>query len=189
MSDTECMGSNPCVQCRVTPETKDRLRAIARERQTTESALLKRLVENALLAPVGMPSEMVAGTVDQVARGARLYVRLRPEDHLLLRERATGRGMAAATYAWFLLRAHLRAVTPMPDRDLAELKRSVAALGMIGRNLNQIARAANQRRTTGPSVADLRQLLRACEVLKDHVKGLLKVNRDSWETGHEEAHR
>jgi len=57
--------------------------------------------------------------------------------------------MAAATYASFLLRAHLRAVTPMPDRELAELKRSVATLGAIGRNLNQIAREANQVRPLG----------------------------------------
>jgi hypothetical protein len=75
----------------------------------------------------------------------------------------------------------------MPDRELAEFKRSVAALGAIGRNLNQIARAANQGRVTGPSVADLKQLLRVCEVMRDHVKGLVNTNRDSWETGYEEA--
>jgi hypothetical protein len=172
----------------VTQETKDRLRAIARERQITQSALLKRLIENALLAAVGVTEESVADPVKQVARGARLYVRLRPEDHLLLRERAIGRGMAAATYASFLLRAHLRAVRPMPDRELAELKRSVAALSAIGRNLNQIARAANQGVATVPSTTDLRQLLRACEALREHVKGLVNANRDSWETGYDEAH-
>jgi len=183
------MASNPCVQCRVTQQTKDRLRTIAQERQITESALLKRLVENALLSALGVTAETVTQPFEQVARGARLYVRLRPEDHLLLRERAHGRGMAAATYASFLLRAHLRAVTPMPDRELMELKRSVAALGAIGRNLNQIARAANQGRSTVPGVADLKQLLRACEALREHVKGLVNANRDSWELGHEEAHR
>jgi hypothetical protein len=181
------MAANPCVQCRVTQETKDRLRAIANERQITESALLKRVVENALLAAVGVAAASVARPVEQVARGARLYVRLRPEDHLLLRERATGRGMAAATYASFLLRSHLRAVTPMPDRELAELKRSVAALGAIGRNLNEIARTVNHGRASGASVEDLRQLLRACEALRGHVKRLVNANKDSWETGHEEA--
>jgi hypothetical protein len=183
------MAANPCVQCRVTQQTKDRLRAIAQERQITESALLKRVLENALLPALGMTAETVPQPVEQVARGARLYVRLRPEDHLLLRERANGRGMAAGTYASFLLRAHLRAVTPMPDRELAELKRSVAALGAIGRNLNQIARAANQARSTVPGVADLLQTLRACEALRVHVKGLINANRDSWEMSHEEAHR
>src|SRR5437016_3525145 len=182
------MAANPCVQCRVTPQTKTRLRVLAQERQLTESALLKMLVETALLQTPGMATVAVSKPVEPVARGARLYVRLRPEDHLLLRERATGRGMAAATYASFLLRAHLRTVTPMPDRELAELKRSVAALSAIGRNLNQIARAANQTgRPSGPSVADLRHILRACEVLRDHVKGLVNSNTTSWETGHVEA--
>jgi hypothetical protein len=183
------MDDHPLIAARVTPETKNRLRAIAQERQLTESALLKRIVENALSPPLGMAAETLIHPVEQVARGTRLYVRLRPEDHLLLRERATGRGMAAATYAAFLLRAHLRAVTPMPDRELAELKRSVAALGAIGRNLNQIARAANQGRTTGASVDDLKQLLRACGALREHFKALVNANRDSWELGREEAHR
>src|SRR5262249_49465168 len=105
------------------------------------------------------------------------------------RERASGRGMAAATYTSFLLRAHLRAVTPMPDRELAELRRVVGALGAIGRNLNQLARAANQGRSSGPSGADLKQYLRICEALREHVKGIVMANRKSWETGNEEAHR
>jgi hypothetical protein len=183
------MAANPCVQCRVTRETKDRLRLIAQERQTTESAVLKRLVENALLQAVGTAGEALAARVEPVTRGTRLYVRLRPDDHLLLRERAEGRGMAAATYASFLLRAHLRAVTPLPDRELGELKRAVAALGALGRNLNQIARAANQGRVTGPNISDLRQIFRACEALRDHVKGLVNANAASWEAGYEEAHR
>ncbi len=184
------MASSPCVQCRVSQHTKNRLRAISQERQVTESALVKRLLDTVLLQNVGTAAEVVPAPVEQVARGARLYVRLRPEDHLLLRERATGRGMATATYASFLLRAHLRAVTPMPNRELAELKRSVAALGAIGRNLNQMARTANQSgRLNGPSIGDLRQLLRACELLRDHIKALVNANTASWESGHEEANR
>jgi hypothetical protein len=148
------------------------------------------LVETALLQTTGAGGLGVAGPVEPVARGARLYVRLRPEDHVLLRERATGRAMAAATYASFLLRAHLRAVAPMPDREMAELKRAVAELGAIGRNLNQIARAAYQTgRMNGPTGPDLRALLRACEVLRDHVKGLIRANDVSWESGYAEASR
>jgi len=184
------MAGNPCVQCRVAPSTKTRLRVIAHEHQLTESALLKRLVETALLQTAGTSGLGVSGPIEPVSRGARLYVRLRPEDHVLLRERASGRAMAAATYASFLLRAHLRAVAPIPDRELAELKRSVAELGAIGRNLNQIARVANQTgRVNGPSGQDLRALLRACEALRDHVKGLIRANGASWESGYAEACR
>jgi hypothetical protein len=180
------MAANPCVQCRVTPSTKTRLRVLAQERQLTESALLKKLVETALLQTGGASTLGVSAPI----RGARLYVRLRLEDHVLLRERACGRGMAAATYASFLLRAHLRSVAPLPDRELAELKRSVAELGAIGRNLNQIARVANQTgRMNGPTAADLRALLRACEALRDHVKGLIQANGASWESGYAQACR
>ena len=183
------MAGNPCVQCRVTPQTKTQLRVLAQERQLTESALLKKLVENALLQ-TGGASGLGVGPIQPVSRGARIYVRLRPEDHVLLRERATGRAMAAATYTSFLLRAHLRAVAPIPDRELAELKRSVAELGAIGRNPNQIARVANQTgRVNGPTGQDLRALLRACEALRDHVKGLIQANGASWESGYAQTCR
>jgi len=42
-------------------------------------------------------------------------VRLRPEDHVFLRERVAARGMATATYASMVLRAQLRALTPLPE--------------------------------------------------------------------------
>lgn len=107
---------------------------------------------------------------------------------MLLRERATSREMAAATYASIVLRAHLRRTAPVPDRELLALKRSVAELGAIGRNLNQIARIASQSgRLAGPSTQDLQALLRACAALRDHVKELIKANIASWETGHAEA--
>jgi hypothetical protein len=174
----------------VSPETKARLRALAQEHQVTESTLLQRLVETALFQSTGLREIEAATPVEQVARGARLCVRLRPDDHLLLRERAEGRGMAAATYASIVLRAHLRAVTPLPDRELNELKRVVGELGMIGRNLNQIARVANQTgRVIGPSSEDLRAVLRALVGLRDHVKGLMLANTESWESGNAEAHR
>src|SRR5437016_226575 len=184
------MAANPCVQCRVTPQTKTRLRVLAQERQLTESALLKMLVETALLQTPGMATVAVSKPVEPVMRGARLYVRLRPEDHVLLRERATGRRMAAATYASILLRTHLRGVALLPERELAALKRSVGELGAIGRNLNQLARVANQTgRVTGPSVQDLRALLRVCTALRDHIKTLINSNTASWNTGHAEARR
>lgn len=176
------------IATRVSPETKARFSGLANRQQLSESGLLKRLIDVALLAAPDAAPESVTEPVEQVARDARLYVRLRTEDHVLLRERAAARGMAAATYASILLRAHLRALRPLPERELAELKRSVAALGVIGRNLNQIARAANQGGSPqGPSATDLRALLRALEGLRDHVKALVNANIESWETGNAEA--
>ena len=166
---------------------KARLRAVAEQQGVTESVLLKRLVESALLTPP-MRNAQIAEPIEPVARNARVFVRLRPEDHALLRERAASREMATATYASIVLRTHLRGVALIPDRELLELKRSVAVLGAIGRNLNQITRVANHSgRLAGPSSQDLLALLRACAGLRDYVKILIRANTASWETGHVET--
>jgi hypothetical protein len=183
------MAANPLVAFRVSPETKASFHALAQSRNLTDSALLQKLVEMALLQHVGVTQSAVTAPVQQISRDARLYVRLRPEDHLLLRERANGRGLAAATYASMLLRAHLRAMTPLPERELAELKRAVAALGLIGRSLSHVARVAQQSGTAGgPSAGDMRAILRALEGLRDHIKALMLANARTWEGKHDEAH-
>ena len=160
-----------------------RLHAIAEQRGTTESALMKKLVDIALLQSTGTPELHAPEPVVTTSRSTRVFLRLRPEDHVLLRERAAGRGMAAATYASIVLRTHLRGVARIPDREFAELKRSVAELGAIGRNLSQIARVANATaQVTGLNRQDLLALLRACSALRDHVKELIRANTSSWET-------
>src|SRR5438046_9368599 len=104
-----------------------------------------RFVET-MLQTSGVSRATTFDPLQPVARGARLYVRLRPEDHVLLRERAVSRGMAAATYASMLLRTHLRGVSLLPQRELSELKGLVGELGAIG----QIGRASC--RETGESL-------------------------------------
>jgi predicted DNA binding CopG/RHH family protein len=173
----------------VSVETKQRFSAMAQQLGLTESALLKRMVDLTLqgtrVADTAFPTPP-----EKVARDARLYVRLRPDDRMLLRERATARGMPAATYVSMLVRAHLHAIAPLPDRELAELERAVTGLGAVGRNLNHIARVALQTASAGGvSVTDLMSLLRACEALRAHVKGLITANNRAWETGSAEASR
>ena len=124
------MAANSCIQCRVTPQTKSRLRVVAQEHQLTESALLKRLVETVLLQAAGASAVGLSGPIDSVSRGARL--RPTASGRLwLLRERARGRGLAAATYTSFLMRAHLRAVAPIPRTGAGRAQ----ALGGEGRDL------------------------------------------------------
>jgi hypothetical protein len=122
-----------------------------------------------------------------VAR-TRLYIRLRHDDRLVLQERAEKREMPAATYVAALLRAHLRALAPLPQEELTALKRSIAELGSVGRNLNQIARVAHQTaRITGPGRDDLRSMLKICEAMREHIKSLVRANRASWESGYAET--
>lgn len=178
------------MQCRVSADAKARLRTLAQERGVTESALLQRLIELALLQGAGLTAAAAMQSVEPVARGARLYVRLRREDHLLLRERAEGRGLPAATYASMVLRAHLRAVTPLPDRELDELKRAIAGLAAIGRNLNQLARVAHTSTNVPAGVGtELRALLRAVDGLRNHFTSVVRANLESWESGNAQASR
>jgi hypothetical protein len=168
----------------VTRKQKERFCSLASHQGMCESALLRRLVEIALQGatipePVGLNAQRAS------PRGARLYVRLRLEDQLLLGERASARGLRAATYVSVLIRAHLRHLPPLPKEELVALKRAVAELGAIGRNLNQIATVSNQHgRVLSPSRDDLQAFLRVCTALRDNVKRVIKGNVISWETGH-----
>ena len=128
------MTSSVLIAARVSPQAKARLVALANAQQLTESAFLDRLVESTfqVMAP---PSSEDVDSAEPGDRSARLYVRLREDDRLLLRER----GMPAATYASLLIRAHLRRLTPLPTQEFQEFRSSVLAVSAIGRNLNQIA--------------------------------------------------
>jgi hypothetical protein len=181
------MAAPPFVAARVTPEMKTLLRVLAEREQITESALVKQLLEVMLRtsAAEGFPK---LEALEKVSRDARLSIRLAPEDRILLSGRATGRGMPSATYVSVLVRSHLRNLTPLPKEELSALKRSVAELGAIGRNLNQIARAANPGgKPSGPGREDLRSMLKVAEALRDHVKALLRANQNSWEQGYAET--
>jgi hypothetical protein len=87
-----------------------------------------------------------------------------------------------------LIRSHLRSVTPLPTAELDVLKRTVAEISAIGRNLNQIARAVNQGGgSNGASKADLQALLRALNGMRVHFKSLINSNLESWRSGDEKA--
>jgi Bacterial mobilisation protein (MobC) len=145
----------------VTRARKARFAHLAHDQGYSESAFLKRLVEGALAAS-GAAARQLPDRVEPTAASGLLSIRLRSDDLLLLRERAAGRDMPTSTYASLLIRAHLRTLTPLPTAELAALRRSVAEIGAVGRNLNQIARAVNRGEApTGPSRADLQALIRA----------------------------
>jgi predicted DNA-binding protein len=117
------MVASHFIAARVSSETKTRLKTLAEQRQLSESALLKRVLELTLDGAAD-PKLGNPGVARMVARAARLYLRLRPDDQLLLMERATARGMAAATYVSVLVRAHLRHLTPLPKVELMAFRRS-----------------------------------------------------------------
>jgi hypothetical protein len=118
-------------------------------------------------------------------RGSRTCVRLHPDDKLILSEQAAARQMAVSTYISVLVRAHLRNLAPLPKAELMALKHSVAEVGAIGRNLNQLTRLAHQG-MAGPTRGELLVILKACEALRGRTKDLIKANARSWTVGHGE---
>jgi hypothetical protein len=183
------VNATELLKTRVTADTKRIIQALARRQQLTESAWLRRLIEVALQTAGANPSDEIDRQKISI-RATRITIRLVADDQLLLKARASARGLAAATYVSVLVRAHLRDLSPLPKQELMVLRRSVTELGAMARNLNQIARAANRGgQVVGPTREDLLAVLRACMGLRDHVAALMRVNLATWETGHAEARR
>jgi hypothetical protein len=177
------MAADAFIQCRVTPAMKHLVRELAKRENITESALVKQLLEVVLRtsALAGFPK---VEELDRPNRESRLYVRLDVDDRMMLTSRATMRGMRSATYVSLLVRSHLRGVAPLPKEELLTLKRCVAELSAIGRNLNQIAKASHGGSPTTPGRMELQAMLKIASGLRDHFKALLKANEKSWEQGY-----
>jgi hypothetical protein len=171
------------IACRVTSETKARVRQLAERDGVTESALVRQLLDVVLRAAHLEATPQICEPV-KVNRDARLSVRLEPEDWRLLRERAKARGMASATYLSYLARSHLRDASPLPKAEYTLLRQAVDQLASVGRNLNQIARAMNgNERSASPGRAEVDVMLKVSKGLRDHVRALLEANHRSWRSG------
>lgn len=181
------MAADALVRCRVSSETKALLQNIAAREQVTESVLIRHALE--MLVRTSASENLTNGKRDDNGlRAERLSIRLAPDDRLLLCDRAAARGMPSATYVAVLVRSHLRKLTPLPTEELAALMSSIAELGAVGRNLNQIARALNAGgRWDGPGRQHLEAMLKIAVALRDHIRALLKANETSWERGYAET--
>ena len=171
------MAAEAYIHSRVTAETKALLHQRALQQGISEAVVIRQVLSAVLgTAPVESPQSDMAQPHDN-----RFYVRLAIEDARLLRERSAARGMPPGTYLATLTRAHLRQIVPVPKDELNALKRAVAELGAIGRNLNQIARAANQG-VRGISIGrpEFTAMLKVAEGLRDHIKALVNANNASW---------
>jgi predicted DNA binding CopG/RHH family protein len=177
------MVEHPVIVSRVSPELKALIGELAERGQLTESALVKQLLE-VLLRTSALVQFPKVDARKPSTRDARVYIRLDPEDRLMLADRAAARGMPSGTYVSVLVRSHLRGVVPIPEGEMAALKKAIAELTAVGRNLNQIARASHQGRAMIPGREDLRAMLKIAESLRDHFKGVLKANEKSWLEGH-----
>ena len=176
-----CMAANMHLSTWVSTETRQRFASAAARQGLTESALLRRLVDQMLAAGAG---DAAALSVPVPVRDTRVTIRLVADDQALLRERAAARTMPPATYVSSLVRAHLRQVAPLPNSELAALRAAVGQMAALGRNLNAMTRLLHQGgRPGGPGLEEARTMLRICEALRDHVRAVVRANLRSWEVG------
>ena len=119
------MGNTEFLKTRVSGETKRLVQLAARRQLLNESVWIRRDVDSALRGQrSGVGLEQVPPRVEKISGlqrtgvSARLCIRLRPDDRLMLLERANSRSMASGTYLSVLLRAHLRNLPPLPQDEL-----------------------------------------------------------------------
>jgi hypothetical protein len=182
------MSTHPFIAARVTPEVKALVRQLAERDQITESALVKRLLE-VVLQTANPEVALKVGAPRPSPRAERLYVRLNPEDRILLADRAAARGMPSATYVSVLVRSHLRDVTPLPKEELLALKRSIADLGVVVRYLNQILKAIQLGKAPATGREVFTQTHKIAVALWERFRELLKANERSWAEGHRAPNR
>ena len=192
------MAATEFIKARLPLELKERVKALSEQRLLSESAWLKNLIVRELqgtadyLVVDSVAIRASASRTDSRGRreassfgSGRVYLRLRKDDERLLHARAAARGMRPATYIAVLTRAHLHSLAPLPKDELLALRRTIAELAAIGRNINQIAKAANDGgRVPGSAREEFRAMLNVCEALRDNTKELLKANLASWESGY-----
>jgi hypothetical protein len=168
----------------VTPEVKHRFAELARAQGLSESAYLRQVVNSLVKANEGLSNKEVLAPQTPLPKDLRIAIRLRRDDHRLLRDRASARSMPASAYVAALVRSHLRRLTPLPSAELEAFKAATAELSAIGRNLNQIAHAVNRgSMASGPSIELFQEMLRALTLHRDRIKGLILRNAESWEVG------
>lgn len=74
---------------------------------------------------------------------------------------------------------------PLTKDQLQAFREQVRELQIIGRNLNQIARAMNRGEIDEPVVReDLSTFGKVATAMREATRALLKANTKAWEAGH-----
>jgi len=181
MGQMLAMGESAHLSTWVCATTKGRFATAAARQGLSESALLRRLVQQ-MLASSGV--EVAAPDPPPDSRDTRVTVRLVAEDRALLRERAAARAVPAATYVSFLVRTHLRGVAPLPERELSDLRAVVGALSAYTRALQAMAQQLQSGgHPNPPGFADVQRMMRIGDALLERFRAVIKANLLSWTTG------
>lgn len=173
----------PSIATRSTPETKARFEALAASRGQSVAAFLEHVIE-AVLERNPVAASADSTTANEEGVSGRMSIRLRSGDRELLNARAAQRGMKPASYVAMLVHAHVHRRAPLPLGELNQLKAAVGELSAVGRNLNQLVRAAHVGEMGEAALGKTLDAVSAqVSEVREQLAGLVRVNLESWEAG------
>lgn len=182
-------GPSPTLKARFDVDIHRRFVALAERRRVSESELLRQAV-NALLgqsteeAAMAPPSQLVRG---EDAEQDRVTVRLPAFLMKAAKTRAKARGMALSRWLAALAQSNLSVQPVLTHDELLVVEASNRALGAIGRNLNQIARALNEAhfQTERLKIEKLNELGECIKSTRAGIRALIRASRNSWKADEE----
>lgn len=99
-----------------------------------------------------------------------------------VRQRAADKGMSASRWKAALIQSHLMREPVLDDGEIEVLRESNNELRMIGRNLNQIARALNARpeETERIKLEVIKALVQLIDIHQSKVRSLIQHSQKEW---------
>lgn len=129
----------PLIAAQCSESTKARFRALAEREGLSESALLRKMVDQ-VLAGNERPSDLER--FGGIRRGytGQLRLRLRRKEVTAIRDLAKPAGQSAQGWVVAQLRHRLEGAVPFAKEELDAMHDAVREIGRVGRNLNTITR-------------------------------------------------
>ena len=129
----------PLIAAQCSESTKSRFRALAERHGMTESALLRKVVEQVLVGNE-RASDLERFQGPRSGYTGQLRLRLRPKEVAAIRALAKPAGQSAQGWIVAQLRHRLEGAVPFAREELAAMHDAVREIGSVGRNLNSITR-------------------------------------------------
>ncbi|MDQ3039469.1 MAG: hypothetical protein M3Q51_03045 [Pseudomonadota bacterium] len=159
--------------------TKAAFQALAEREDATEAQLLRRLIEQALVAGTDWRASRPPRNL-QVS--SKLDVRLAREQVEAVRKVAAGEGVSAPWWIRKLVRRRLdRDVIPFNPQELQVLNQLIAQVGSLGRNVNTLARRCHAGEPVALGEIDIAALTAVIQQVRQQVGDLADRAKNRYE--------
>lgn len=175
---------NPVLSVRLGGNTKAQWQAYCHSRGTTTSAAVQALIDQAL-SPVRQAStDKFKSQVHESPDGqpkVRFEVLLTQSEKKALLERAQSEACSQRRWVIDAIRVGLTNEPQFNSQEIETLGESNYQLLAIGRNLNQITRAINERRVDGLHAVLISELKQVIDTHTDKVNKAIRSSLERWD--------